>query len=207
MVFLGTMSFVREVDEVEANLGSGSVSAQFEEKGSVLVALDAVPISDATADGKVNKWIKNTLVWFPRSRRTLVLDELLPAAFSVSSAATELMPQAAPVVPAAAAVVCGPDPARLPFDATVGVAATDIEPAGGPNPAWLERWVNFEEGLAIDSKEWEWVSMEDEEEKEEKEEKRMNSEASLLEKEHVTDLVADAVDLCIWRGGRVGASD
>ena len=60
------MSFVREVDQVEANSGSGSISAQFEEKGSALGAKDAVPISDATADGKVNKCNKNTLVsrWF-----------------------------------------------------------------------------------------------------------------------------------------------
>ena len=54
-----------------------------------------MPISDATADEKVNRWDKNTLVWFPRTRRTLILDELLPAAHSVSSAATELLPQSA----------------------------------------------------------------------------------------------------------------
>ena len=142
MVVLGTMSFVREVDQVEGNSGSGSVSAQFEEKGSALWALDAVPISDATSDGKVNKWNKNTLVWFPRS---------------VSSAA--------PAVSAATAVV---------------------QPASGPNPTWLERWVRFEEGLTMDSMLWEWVSMEDEEVKEEK---RTNLEGSLPEKEHVTDLV------------------
>ena len=34
MVVLGTMSFLLVVDEVEANSGSGSVSPQFEEKGS-----------------------------------------------------------------------------------------------------------------------------------------------------------------------------
>ena len=175
----GTMSFVPEVDEAEANSGSGSVSAQFEEKGST-GAVGAVPITDGTADGKVNKWNKNTLVWFPRSRRTLVLDKLLPAALSVSSAATELLP-----LPAATAVVqpaCGPDPARLPFDATVGVAATDFEPASGPHPALVKRWIQFEEGLAKDVKEWEWVTVEEDE----KEEKRLNSKP---EKEHVTDLV------------------
>ena len=71
----------------------GLASAQFEGPGSS-GALDAVPITDATAE-KVNKWNKNTLVWFPRTRRTLILDELLPAALSVPSAATELLPQCA----------------------------------------------------------------------------------------------------------------
>ena len=69
---LGSMSFV-PVDQVEANSvsGSGSASAQFDEPGSSC-ALVAVPI-DATAD-KVNQWNKNTLVWFPRAHRTLILD-------------------------------------------------------------------------------------------------------------------------------------
>ena len=116
-------------------------SAQFEEQGST-GALDAVPITDATADEKVDKWNKNTLVWFPH---TLVLDELLPATLSVSSAATELLP-----LLAATAVVqpaCGSDPAWLHLDATVCVAATDFEPASGPHPAWLERCIQFVGGL------------------------------------------------------------
>ena len=81
------MSFV-PIDQVEANSGSGSASAQFDEPGSS-GALDAVPI-DATAE-KVNQWNKNTLVWFPRARSTLILDELLPAALSAPSAATEIL--------------------------------------------------------------------------------------------------------------------
>ena len=92
---LGSMSFVPVV-EVEANSGSGLFSAHFEGPGSS-GALDAVPITDATAE-KVNKWNKNTLVWFPRTRRTLILDELLPSALSAPSAATELLPQSAAIV-------------------------------------------------------------------------------------------------------------
>ena len=161
---LGSMSFVLAVDEVVANSGSGLASAQFEETGSP-GALDAVPTIDATADEKVNKWNKNTLVWLPRTRRTLILDELLPAALSVSSAAIELLPQSAAtaeVLPAS-----GSDPARLPW-----VAAEPV----------LERWFQFEEGLTKEAKEWEWVTVEDDE----KEEMTVNSKP---ETEHVTDLV------------------
>ena len=145
------MSFVPVVDGVEANSGSGSASAQFEETEST-GAMDAVPITDATAE-KVNKWNKNALVWFPRTRRMLVVDELLPAALSVSSAATELLPQSAATAEVQPAG--GSDPARLPCDATSGVAATNFEPVGGPHPAWLERWIQFEEGLTKEAKEWE----------------------------------------------------
>ena len=76
----------------------------------------------------------------------------------------------------------GSDPARLPCGTTSGVAATNLEPAGGPHPAWLERWFQFEKGLTKEAREWEWVTVEEDEE----EETRANSKP---EKEHVTDLV------------------
>ena len=165
------MSFVAVVVEVEANSGAGLASAQFGNTGSP-GGLDAVPITDATADEKVNKWNKNTLVWYPRTRRTLILGELLPAPLSISSAATELLPQSAATAEVQPA--SGSDPARLPC-----VAA---EPVRGPHPAWLERWFEFEEGLTKEAKEWEWVTVEDDE----KEEMRVDSKP---EKEPVTDLV------------------
>ena len=73
---------------------------------------------------------------FPRTRRTFILDELLPAALSVSSAATELLPQSAATAEVQPAG--GSDLARLPCDAS--------EPVRGPHPTWLERWFQFEEG-------------------------------------------------------------
>ena len=71
----------------------------------------------------------------------------------------------------------------LPDAPAVPAATAVVQHASGPDPAWLDRWVEFEKGLARDSELWEWVSIEEEEEK------RMNSEGSLTEKEHVTDLV------------------
>ena len=145
-------------------------------------ALDALP-PDATAE-RVNQWNKNTLVWL-RAPRTLVLDELLPAALSAPPAATELLSQSAatagilprfqPLQPRPC--VCrsllrllwtasGPDPARLPFV---------LEPVSGAHPAWLERWF-----LAKEAQEWEWVKIE----KEEKE-KLVNSKPKT---EHVANL-------------------
>ena len=181
------------VDQVEANSFLGSASAQFDELGSS-GALDDVPIV-ATAE-KVNKWNKNTLVWFPRARRTLILDELLPAALSAPSAATELLPQSAatagvteglsvssattdflPQSAASAEVqpASGSNPARLP--------CVPVEPVRGPHPAWLERWILFEQALAKEAQEWEWVTVEDEEK-----EKVVLKVNSNLETEHVTNL-------------------
>ena len=114
------MSFV-PVDEVEANSGTGSASAQFDGPGSSGV-LDALP-PDATAE-KVNKWNKNTLVWL-RAPRTVILDELLPAALLAPSAATELSPQSAATAEVQPA--SGSNPARLPY--------VPIEPVRGPHPA------------------------------------------------------------------------
>ena len=165
------MSFV-PVDEVEANLGSGSSSAQFDGPGSS-GALDALP-PDATAE-KVNQWSKNTLVWL-RAPRTLILDELLPAALSAPSAATELLPQSAATAGVSAALsvsssatelmpqsaataevqpASGSNPARLPY--------VPIWPVRGPHPAWLERWILFEQALAKEAQEWECVTIENEE--------------------------------------------
>ena len=127
------------VDEVEANVGTGSASAQFDGPGSS-DALDALP-PDVTAE-KVNQWNKNTLVWL-RAPRTLVLDELLLAALSAPPAATELLPQSA------ATAIVQPNPAWLPYV---------FEPVSGPHPAWLERWF-----LAKEAQEWEWVKIEKEE--------------------------------------------
>ena len=161
------------VDQVEANSGSGSASAQFDEPGSS-GALDGVPI-DATAD-EVNQWNKNTLVWFLRARRTLILDELLPAALSAPSAATELLPQSAAtagfpatlsvssaateLMPQSAASAevqpaSGSNPARLP--------CVLVEPVRGPRPAWLERRILVEQALAKEAQEWESVTVENEE--------------------------------------------
>ena len=70
--------FLPEVDLAEANSGSGSVSAQVEKKEST-GALDAVPISDATADEKVNKW---------NQEHARLVPSFSPP--PVSSAATEL---------------------------------------------------------------------------------------------------------------------
>ena len=177
----------------QANTGglSGYVgSAEVEEMNS-----DALP-TVATAE-KVNQRNKNTFVWL-RAPRTLVLDELLPAALPAPHAATELMPQSAATAgdfaalsaSSAATVPCrlppsaapavvqpasGSDPARLPF--------ASIEPVGGPHPAWLERWIRFEQALAKEAQGWEWVQIE----KDEKEEleKVVNSKPKA---EHVTNL-------------------
>ena len=148
----------------------------------------------ATAE-KVNQRNKNTLVWL-RAPRTLVLDELLPAALSAPSAATELLPQSAAAagVPAALSVssaatellpqsaataevqpASGSNLARLPF--------ASIEPVRGPHPAWLGRWILFEQALAKEAQEWEWVTVEDEEK--EKVVPKVNSKP---ETEHVTNL-------------------
>ena len=149
----------------QANTGalSGYVgSAEVEEKNS-----DALP-TVVTAE-EVNQRNKNTFVWL-RAPRTLVLDELLPAALPAPPAAIELMPQSAatagdfaalsassaatvPMPPSAAPAVVlpasGSDPARLPF--------ASIEPVRGSHPAWLERWIKFEQALANEAQEWVWV--------------------------------------------------
>ena len=122
------------VDEVEANSGTGSASAQFDDLGSS-GALDALP-PDATAE-KVNQWNKNTLVWL-RALRTLILDELLPAALLAPPAATELLPQSAATAEVQPA--SGSNPPRLSY--------VPIEPVRGPHPAWLERWIKFEQALS-----------------------------------------------------------
>ena len=162
------MSFV-PIDQVEANSGSGSASAHFDEPG-FSGALDAVPI-DATAE-KVNQWSKNTLVWFPRARRTLILDELLPAALSAPSAATELLPQSAAT--AAVQPACGSNPARLP--------CVPVGPVRGPTLRGSSAGFLFEEALAKEAQEWEWVTVENEEK--EKVVPKVNSKP---ETEHVTD--------------------
>ena len=109
--------------------------------------------------------------------RRLCLDELLfdatagvSAALSVSSAATELMPQSAATAEVQPA--SGSNPARLPY--------VPIEPVRGPHLAWLERWILFEQALAKEAQEWDWGQIE----KEEKE----NVVNSKLETEHVTNL-------------------
>ena len=163
---------------------------------------DALP-TVATAE-KVNQRNKNTFVWL-RAPRTLVLDELLPAALPAPHAATELMPQSAatagdfaalsassaatvPMPPSAAPAVVQPasgsDPARLPF--------ASIEPVRGPHPAWLERWIKFEQALAKEAQEWEWVKIE----KDEKEEQEIvvNSKPKA---EHVTNLATLARLQCL----------
>ena len=102
-----------EVEEVNSRTGSAS---DFPGSSDTL---DALPLV-ATAE-KVNQWNKNTLVWL-RAPRTLVLDELLPAALSAPSAATELLPQSAATAEVQPA--SGSYPARLP--------CVSIEPVRGP---------------------------------------------------------------------------
>ena len=141
---------------------------------------------------KVNQRNKNTFVWL-RVLRTLVLDELLLAALPAPLAATELMPESAatagdfaalsassaatvPLPPHAALAVVQPasgsDPARPPF--------ASFEPV---SPAWLERWIKFEQALSKEAQEWEWVKIEKDEKEEQK--KMVNSKPKA---EHVTNL-------------------
>ena len=152
--------------------------------------------SDALPTVAVNQRNKNTFVWL-RAPRKLVLDELLPAALSAPRAATELMPQSAatagdfaalsassaatvPMPPSAAPAVqpaSGSDPARLPV--------ASIEPVSGPHPAWLERWIRFEQSLAKEARKWEWVQIEKDDQEEL--EKVGNSQPKPMA-EHVTHL-------------------
>ena len=125
----GLSGYVGSTEVEEMNSGTGSAS-DFPRSSDTLDALPPV----ATAE-KVNQRNKNTFVWL-RAPRTLVLDELPPAALPAPPAATELMPQSAatagdfaalsassaatvPSPPFAAPPVVQPasgsDPARLPF--------------------------------------------------------------------------------------------
>ena len=161
--------YVGSAEVEEMNSGTGSAS-DFPGSSDTLDALPPV----ATAE-KVNQWNKNTLVWL-RAPRTLVLDELLPAALPAPPAATEPLPQSAatagdnaalsassaatvPLPPSAAPAVVQPasgsDPARLPF--------ASIEPVRGPHLVWLQRWIMFEHALTKEAQQWEWVKIEKEE--------------------------------------------
>ena len=63
-------------------------------------------------------------------------------------------------------------PARLP--------CVSVELVRGPHPAWLERWILFEQALTKEAKEW--VTVEDDEK--EKEVPKVNSQPEV---EHVTN--------------------
>ena len=99
-----------------------------------------MPIADATADEKVNKWNKNALVWFPLLAAHWFLDELLPAALSV------FLPRPSFCRSLLRLLWCSP----LVVPTLRGCPSTRLWELPRPisSPLVVERWIQFEEGLS-----------------------------------------------------------